>query len=40
VIEFPDMASLKGWYDAPEYAPIKKIREVASTCRLIAAEGL
>jgi uncharacterized protein (DUF1330 family) len=40
VLEFPDMASLKAWYDSPEYAPIKQIRENSAEGRLIALEGL
>ncbi len=40
VLEFPDMASLKGWYDSPEYAPMKAIRQGASRSRLIALEGM
>ena len=40
VLEFPDMASLKAWYDSPEYAPIKRIRDNAAKGRLIALEGL
>ena len=40
VLEFPDMASLKAWYDSPEYAPIKQIRENSAKGRLIALEGL
>src|SRR4051795_9550092 len=40
VLEFPDMATLKAWYDSPEYAPIKQIRENSAKGRLIALEGL
>jgi uncharacterized protein (DUF1330 family) len=40
VLEFPDMESLKAWYDSPEYAPIKAIRQGASQCRLIMLEGM
>jgi uncharacterized protein (DUF1330 family) len=39
-LEFPDMAALKAWYDSPEYAPIKRIRENAAKGRLTALEGL
>src|ERR1700730_18766937 len=27
ILEFPDMASLMGWYDSPEYSRLKAIRE-------------
>ena len=40
VIEFPSIAALKGWYDSPEYQPIRALRESASTGRLIAVEGM
>jgi uncharacterized protein (DUF1330 family) len=40
VLEFPTMAQLRAFYDAPEYQPIKAIRLRASTGRLIAVEGV
>jgi uncharacterized protein (DUF1330 family) len=40
VIEFPDMAALKAWYDSPEYAPLIKLRQSASRGSLIAVEGV
>ncbi len=40
VLEFPDMASLRAWYDSPEYAPLKVLRQAAAESRLIAVEGL
>ena len=40
VIEFPSMTALKGWYESPEYQPLRAIRESASTGRLIAVEGM
>ena len=40
VLEFPDMASLRAWYDSPEYAPLKVLRQEAAESRLIAVEGL
>src|SRR3954463_76094 len=36
VLEFPDMASLKAWYDSPEYAPIKRVRDNTARGLLIA----
>ena len=39
VIEFPDMAALKSWYDSPEYQPLIAIRREAATDVLIAIEG-
>ncbi|MDQ5814480.1 MAG: DUF1330 domain-containing protein [Actinomycetota bacterium] len=40
VLEFPDMESLKAWYNSPEYAPVKAIRQEAAKSRLIALEGM
>ncbi len=40
VLEFPDMATLKAWYESPEYLPVKAIRERSAKSRLIAVEGL
>jgi steroid delta-isomerase-like uncharacterized protein len=40
VIEFPDMARLKGWYDSPEYAPARDIARTALSRRLLFAEGV
>jgi len=39
ILEFPDMAALKAFYDSPEYAPLKAIRQRCSTGRLLAIEG-
>lgn len=39
VIEFPDMSALKTWYDSPEYAPLKRIRQEAAICDVAAVEG-
>ena len=38
VIEFPDMASLRSWYDSPDYAPLKKIRQSSAQSDAIAVE--
>ena len=40
VIEFPSMDALKGWYNSPEYARLKKIRWSASNGSLIAVQGV
>lgn len=39
IIEFPDKAALDGWYNSPEYQPMKKLRDEAATVMLIALEG-
>ena len=40
VIEFPDMASLMGWYNSPEYARLIEIRKRCASTRIIALEGI
>ena len=40
ILEFPDMASLKAFYDSPEYTAAKAIRQKASTGSLVAIEGV
>ena len=39
VLEFESMERAKAWYDSPEYADLKKIRQSASNGRLIFADG-
>ncbi|MBL0373549.1 DUF1330 domain-containing protein [Rhizobium sp. KVB221] len=40
IVEFPDMTSLMAWYDSPEYARLRAIRERCATTRIIALEGV
>lgn len=40
VIEFPDMASARGYIDAPEYQPVKAIRNANAECTLFLLEGV
>jgi uncharacterized protein (DUF1330 family) len=40
ILEFPDMAALKAFYDSPDYAPLKAIRQGASRGSLIAIQGV
>lgn len=40
VIEFPDRAAAKRFYDAPDYQEILKIRLGASTGRLMLVDGV
>ena len=39
VIDFPDRAAIKAWYNSPEYAPLLAMRQPAATDYLVAAEG-
>jgi uncharacterized protein (DUF1330 family) len=40
ILEFPDMARLKAWYDSPEYRPLREIRARTSKSSLFVVEGL
>ncbi len=40
VIEFPDMASLREWYQSDEYERLKRIRQSSSTATVLAVEGV
>lgn len=39
LIEFPDVASAKAWYDSPAYVAARKAREGACTGSFIVVEG-
>jgi uncharacterized protein (DUF1330 family) len=39
VLEFPDMAALKAWYDSPEYAGPKQLRFKSATSRVITVDA-
>jgi uncharacterized protein (DUF1330 family) len=39
VIEFPDMAALKRWYESDDYAELKAIRQASAECDVVAVEG-
>ncbi|MGH7091361.1 MAG: DUF1330 domain-containing protein [Stellaceae bacterium] len=38
VIAFPDMASLRRWYDGPEYAGLKRVRLDSASADAVAVE--
>ena len=40
VLEFPDLETVKRWYDSPDYQEAKRLREGAASLRMIAVEGL
>lgn len=40
ILEFPDMARLRAWFDSPEYRPLRAIRERAAKSSLVAVEGI
>ena len=40
IIEFPDLASMKAFWESPEYRPLRKIRERAAKSNVVVIEGL
>ena len=39
ISEWPDMATLRTFWDSPEYAEVKKLREDVADCRVWAIEA-
>jgi uncharacterized protein (DUF1330 family) len=39
VLEFPDMAALKGWYNSDEYKPLIAMRQQATRGNVIVVDG-
>lgn len=39
IVEFPDAAAARRWYDSPEYAEARALRRTALRRRLLFAEG-
>ena len=39
VIEFPDTAAARAWWESEEYAPLKEMRRDASDTNIILVEG-
>jgi uncharacterized protein (DUF1330 family) len=40
VIEFPDMATARDWYESDDYAPLKALRRSASDTNIILVDGV
>jgi len=40
VIEFPDVAAARAWYDGPEYSEIRRLREGAADVTLYVVDGV
>jgi uncharacterized protein (DUF1330 family) len=40
IVEFPDMPTLRAWYDSPEYAPARELSTTALRRRLLFVEGV
>jgi uncharacterized protein (DUF1330 family) len=39
VIEFPDVATAKGWYESPAYQKAKQLRDGAADAELFIIDG-
>ena len=40
ILEFDDVAAAKAFYDSPDYAPLKALRQRASTGSVVIVEGV
>ncbi|HZH23920.1 MAG TPA: DUF1330 domain-containing protein [Solirubrobacteraceae bacterium] len=40
IMEFPDAGAARAWYGSDEYAPLKAMRQAASSTQLILVEGV
>jgi uncharacterized protein (DUF1330 family) len=39
IIEFPDMESARAWYESDAYAPLRELRQSASTTDIVVVDG-
>ncbi|MGA3048041.1 MAG: DUF1330 domain-containing protein [Terracidiphilus sp.] len=40
LIEFPDMAALKSWYQSSDYAPLIQLRHASAYCDVVTLQGV
>jgi uncharacterized protein (DUF1330 family) len=40
ILEFPDMATARAFYDSPDYAPLLAMRLASTTGSVVLAEGM
>lgn len=40
IIEFPNLASMRAFWESPEYQPLREIRERSAKSNLVVIEGL
>ena len=40
ILEFPSLAKAREWWDSPEYAPARALRQATSRGSLVVLEGL
>ena len=40
ILEFPSVASAQAWIDSPEYAPARRLRQLAARSNLLVVDGV
>ena len=40
ILEFPSMQQARTWWDSPEYAPAKALREACAVSDVVIVEGV
>src|SRR5437763_13350495 len=40
IVEFPTMEKARQWWNSPEYAPAKRLRQRIATTRMLLVEGV
>ena len=40
ILEFPDVASAEAWWNSPEYAPAKALRQSCADAQLVITAGI
>ncbi len=40
ILEFPDMERFRSWWDSPEYAVLRALRQRAATGNFVVTQGL
>jgi uncharacterized protein (DUF1330 family) len=40
IVEFPTAAAARGWWESPEYASLKALRQATANTELVILEGL
>jgi uncharacterized protein (DUF1330 family) len=40
ILEFPDLERARAWWDSPEYAPAKVLRQQCADTQLVITEGV
>jgi uncharacterized protein (DUF1330 family) len=40
IVEFPTAAAARGWWESPEYASLKALRQATTNTELVILEGL